>query len=88
MLGELPLDIGEDVRERTIEIGGAVYAHYFFQKMSGLPLPSPAIPVEVLDVCHTIMNHTGIEPDQLASSIPLVQAMMDQCKTTFSAVSD
>jgi len=64
-------------------IGGAVYAYYAEQFLSRLALPDHERPEDVLDVAHTVMNHTGIHPVQLIGHLPAIKELMAELQEIY-----
>lgn len=62
--------------ELPLEVGVAIVEHCLYQFQAGQPLPDPENPDAVLDVAHTIMNHTDMFPDDLAEYIPQVRELL------------
>jgi hypothetical protein len=70
------------------QVAAAVYAHYVLQRLSKLPLPESSVPEHVLDVAHTVMNHTGLPPDVVADYVPEIRGFMSELFEAFSQLND
>jgi hypothetical protein len=58
------------------EVGVAVTAHIFYEIQSGSKMPNPDLPEDVQYVAKTVLNHTGIDLEELAEFIPAVKVYM------------
>jgi hypothetical protein len=70
------LDQSELVAKLPAHIGGAVIAHYFFQKVEDRKLPNPDEPADVEYVVSTVLNYTGSQREEIQHHLPGIQALM------------
>lgn len=66
------------------EIGAVVMAHVAHRLLNHGPLPDADNPYDVLEVAQMVMNHTGIDSDELAQMIPAVRVLMGMNAESFS----
>ena len=66
------------------EIGAVVMAHVAYRMLNKKPLPDAENPYDVLEVAQMVMNHTGIDSDELAQMIPAVRVLMGMNADSFS----